>query len=65
MAANFNLLKLDRYLPRRDVDPFSDAALDADLDGDHAFLSERGMILIACFVFCALAWTTLLLWIFS
>jgi len=65
MAANFNLLKLDRLLPRRDFESSADGLAEANLQLAEPFISERGMILIGCFVFCALVWSTALLWIFG
>lgn len=37
----------------------------ADADIEAAFVSKRGMILISCFIYCALFWSATILWVFG
>ena len=74
MAAFSNLLKLDRLIRAvkglanlRDAElkPQTSGFDDVELQAEYAFVSERGMILIGCFIFCLLVWSTALFWIFG
>ncbi len=72
MATIIRLLNLDRFEEPRNalrdgrVDYIETRPTPAprtnDLDG-QPILSERGMILIGCAIFCTLFWSTLYLWI--
>ena len=65
MATIFNLLKPSRWLDDR----FSNAPRPVkdreDPETGSAFLSERGMIVIACIVFCSFVWSIVFLWLFG
>jgi len=37
----------------------------ADADIEPPFISKRGMILISCFIYCALFWSATILWVFG
>ena len=65
MATIFNLLKPSRWLDERFFKPPERSALQDDLDAESAFLSKRGMILIACVVVCSFVWSVIFLWIFG
>ncbi|MCR9196215.1 MAG: hypothetical protein NXH88_15860 [Hyphomonas sp.] len=65
MATIFNLLKPSRWLDERFFKPTEMTARQAELDENSAFLSERGMILIACVLFCGFVWSGLFLWLFG
>lgn len=65
MATIFNLLKSSRWLDERFFKPTEITTRQADLDEKSAFLSERGMILIACVLFCSFVWSAVFLWLFG
>ena len=65
MATNFNLTESIRVGERRAFHHQNANRIEAVDEEDLPFLSERGMILIACFVFCSLVWSTILLWLFG
>lgn len=65
MATIFNLLKRNRWIEERYFDASDFSGKDADADADAAFLSERGMILIACVLFCSFVWSAVFVWLFG
>lgn len=65
MATIFNLLKSSRWLGERFFKPTEMTTGQADLGEKSAFLSERGMILIACVLFCSFVWSAVFLWLFG
>lgn len=65
MATIFNLLKRNCWIDERDFDASDFSVKDTDTDVDAAFLSERGMILIACILFCSFVWSAVLVWLFG
>ena len=65
MATIFNLLKRNRWIEERYFDASDFSVKDTDTDVDAAFLSERGMILIACILFCCFVWSAVLVWLFG
>ncbi|MCR9080102.1 MAG: hypothetical protein NXH78_13480 [Hyphomonadaceae bacterium] len=65
MATIFNLLKRNRWIEERYFDATDFSVKDTDADADAAFLSERGMILIACVLFCSFVWSAVFVWLFG
>lgn len=65
MATIFNLLKSGRWRDERFFKAPEIARRADDLEPKPAFLSERGMILIACVLFCSFVWSALFLWLFG
>ena len=65
MATIFNLLKSGRWRDEHYFNPTDTAGRADDLEPKAAFLSERGMILIACILFCSFVWSAIFLWLFG
>lgn len=65
MATIFNLLKRNRWIEDRSFDASDFPVKDTDAETNAAFLSERGMILIACILFCSFIWSAVFVWLFG
>lgn len=65
MATIINLLKRTRWIEQRSYDASDFSVADTDANANAAFLSERGMILIACVLFCSFVWGAVFVWLFG
>nr|WP_070961206.1 hypothetical protein [Hyphomonas sp. Mor2] len=65
MATIFNLIRGNRWIEDRIYKPAEMASSETDIEAGKAFLSERGMILIACGLYCAFVWAAIFLWLFG
>lgn len=65
MATIINLLKRNRWIEARGYGPSETRLNEAEMEASSGFLSERGMILIGCVLYCAFVWGALFRWLFG
>ena len=64
MATNSNLAEPVPMSEGQVCYPLSCGFIDDDDEAEEPALSERGLILICCFLFCAMFWSFVFLWLF-
>jgi hypothetical protein len=65
VATNSNFVEPTRIYDRGTYPDLSTHLVDPEDGMGSAFISQRGLILISCFVYCAMFWSIAFLWLFG